>query len=91
MNFEFDPSKNEINKAKHGVSFEEARALWTVPGVEVELGLVRGEYRFARLATLRGAVHLAVFTFRAGPAIRLISVRAATPKEAKIYEQNRKH
>ena len=90
MNFEFDLAKNEINRAKHGISFEDARALWAVPGVEVDLGFVGGEYRFARLAPLRGVVHLAVFTFRAGPAIRLISARAATPKETEIYEQNRK-
>jgi hypothetical protein len=26
--FEYDPDKSLINKAKHGIDFEEARALW---------------------------------------------------------------
>ena len=45
MNFEFDPGKNEINRAKHGVSFEAAQQLWRVPAVEADLGVVQGEYR----------------------------------------------
>ena len=28
MNFEFDPEKSAGNKAKHGIDFEEAQALW---------------------------------------------------------------
>ena len=90
MKFEFDPGKNEINTAKHGVSFEEAQSLWNVVGVEIDLGVVNGEYRYARLATIGKVVHIAVFTFRAGPAIRLISARFATEKEAKYHEQNLK-
>ena len=26
--FEFDPAKSQVNKAKHGIDFEEAKALW---------------------------------------------------------------
>jgi len=28
MNFEYDPSKSVGNKDKHGIDFEEAKALW---------------------------------------------------------------
>jgi uncharacterized DUF497 family protein len=28
VNFEFDPQKSESNKAKHGIDFIEAQALW---------------------------------------------------------------
>ena len=28
MDFEFDPQKSETNKAKHGIDFVEAQALW---------------------------------------------------------------
>ena len=28
MDFEFDPQKSESNKAKHGIDFIEAQALW---------------------------------------------------------------
>ncbi len=90
MNFEFDAGKNEINKAKHGVSFEQAESLWNTVGVEIDLGVVNGEYRYPRLGIIGKAVHLAVFSFRAGPAVRLISARVATEKEAKYYEQNLK-
>ena len=90
MKFEFDRFKNEINKAKHGVSFEEAQSLWNVAGVEIDLGVSKGEYRYARLAMIGKVVHVAVFTFRAGPAIRLISARFATEKEAEYHEQNLK-
>ena len=90
MNFECDPGKNQGNLAKHGLSLEAAEALWTVPGVEADLGLVNGEFRYARLAPLGGSVHLAVFTFRSGPVIRLISARPATAKEIQFYESKRK-
>ena len=90
MKFEFDPGKNEINKAKHGVSFETAQHLWTVPAVEADLGMVHGEFRYARLAPLADEIYIAIFTFRSGPLIRLISVRKATLKETEFYEQNKK-
>lgn len=28
MSFEFDASKNQSNREKHGIDFEEAQALW---------------------------------------------------------------
>ena len=28
MKFEYDPEKSRLNKAKHGIDFEEAQALW---------------------------------------------------------------
>lgn len=90
MTFEFDPGKNELNRSKHDFSFEDAQRLWNVPGVEANLGIVHSEFRYLRLAELAGIVYLAVFTYRAGPAIRLISARKATAKEAQTYEQNRK-
>ena len=90
MNFECDPAKSQGNLAKHGLTLEAASALWTLPGVEADLGVVNGEVRYVRLAPLGGVIHLAVFTFRSGPAIRLISARQATAKEIAIYESNRK-
>ena len=90
MNFECDPVKSQGNLAKHGLTLEAACALWAVSGVEADLGVVNGEFRYVRLGPLGGVIHLAVFTFRAGPAIRLISARKATEKEIAIYESNRK-
>ena len=31
MRFEFDSAKSTANKAKHGIDFVEAQALWTDP------------------------------------------------------------
>ncbi len=28
MRFEYDPAKSAANRAKHGIDFEKARALW---------------------------------------------------------------
>ena len=90
MQFEFDPKKSAANLQKHGFSLEEAQQLWSIPAVEVDLGMVNNEYRYARLAHWRGEVHIAIFTFRTGPAIRLISARRASKNETFIYEQNQK-
>ncbi len=90
VNFEFDPAKSQTNIAKHGVSFEAAQRMWSVPAVEADLGIVNGEYRYARLAPLAGEIFIAIFTHRAGPAIRLISARKATPKEIEFHEQNKR-
>lgn len=90
MNFECDPGKGQGNRAKHGLSLEAAQALWKVRGVEADLGVVHGEYRYARLGPLGGRVHLAVFTFRAGPVIRLSRARPATAQEIQFYESKRR-
>lgn len=90
MNFEPNPGKSQLNLAKHGLTLEAAQALWAVAGVEADLGMTKGEYRYARLAPLAGVIHMAVFTFRAGPVIRLISARPATEKEIQYYESKRK-
>ncbi|MDY2947529.1 BrnT family toxin [Mannheimia varigena] len=28
--FEYDPNKSEINQAKHGIDFEQAKLLWSL-------------------------------------------------------------
>jgi uncharacterized DUF497 family protein len=90
VNFEFDPGKSEINKAKHGLTLEAAQALWSTPGVEADLGMVNGEYRYVRLGPIGTIIHIAIFTFRPRQTIRLISARTANSKEIQIYEQSRK-
>jgi len=83
--FEFDPAKSAANKAKHGIDFEEAQALWLderkVSG-RIEWP---GETRWTVVGRIHGKLWSAVVTFR-GEAIRIISVRRARPKEAAKYE-----
>ncbi len=90
MRFEFDQAKNEINKAKHGVSFEQIQALWTVYGIEYSLGMVNGEFRYMRIGKLRETYYSVVYSYRRGSDVRLISARQASPREISQYEQDRK-
>ncbi|MHB1542783.1 MAG: BrnT family toxin [Steroidobacteraceae bacterium] len=85
MDFEYDRQKSEANKAKHGIDFEEAQALWQdaalieVPARELD------EPRWLAIAKWAGQHGSAVFT-RRSERIRLISVRRARDEEVKIYE-----
>lgn len=83
--FEFDPAKSEANKAKHGVDFLEAQALWNddrrveVPAKTSE------EERWLVIGRLAGKVWSAVVT-RRGDRVRIIAVRRVRVEEVKIYE-----
>ena len=93
MRFEWDPNKNEKNKKKHGVSFEEARTvffdeyavLFDDPDHSDEeerfliLGLSQRENLCIVSHCYRGADEL----------IRIISARKATKSETAFYTSNR--
>ena len=84
--FEFDPAKSVANKAKHGIDFEQAQALWDdEERVEVDARSDR-ELRLLLIAVLDGRMWTAVFV-RRGAAVRIISVRRARAKEVSHYEQ----
>lgn len=85
MKFEFDPEKSEINKAKHGVDFEEAQLLWEDPDAIGFPAKSEDEERFALLAVVKGRIWIAFYTLR-DDRIRLISVRRARKGEKKLYE-----
>jgi uncharacterized protein len=85
--FEFDPSKSASNRAKHGIDFEEAQALWKDKGRK-EIPTRRGndDERWVVIGSIAGRLWTAVVTYRAD-AIRIISVRRARSSEASLYEQ----
>jgi uncharacterized DUF497 family protein len=85
VTFEFDPAKSAANKAKHGLAFEEARALWAGKTVSVKLAFPN-EPRCLVIGKISDKHWAAVVTTR-GSALRLISVRRARKKEEQIYEQ----
>jgi uncharacterized DUF497 family protein len=92
MEFEWDPAKAQHNQQKHGVSFEEAVAIWDGIHVNVQ-DIARsndGERRSATMGWIGNKVYMAIWTKRGGR-IRLISVRRARPHEEEIFEkiQNR--
>ncbi len=85
MDFEFDPQKSETNKAKHGVDFVEAQALWKSRHVLLRAkdALEKRHMVIGRI----GAEHWsAIITYR-GATIRIISVRKSTLLEIETYEK----
>lgn len=85
--FEFDPAKSAANKAKHGIDFVEAKALWADEGRIAQIAHSEIEERHLIVARLGDVLWCAVFTLR-DEAIRIISVRRARKEEVKAYERN---
>ena len=86
MKFEYDPIKSQHNKAKHGIDFEEAQALWD-DAESLMIAVDRpGEPRHVVIGFIMGTHWTAVIPFR-GKAIRLISCRRARKEEVRLYEQ----
>jgi uncharacterized DUF497 family protein len=86
MEFEWDNKKNRENRIKHGVSFEQAIAIWDSVHLEVE-EIARsedGESRSATIGWIGEMLYLAVWTARGGK-IRLISVRRARKDEERVF------
>lgn len=88
MRFIYDPRKSNLNLEKHGISFEEAKALWDDPNLIVAQSNKHGEQRWAAIARIEGSYWTAIYTKR-DFAIRIISVRRATRKERSCYDKVR--
>ena len=90
IRFEWDPNKNEINKKKHKISFEEAQTVFydTQALVIDDPDHSQEEERFIILGLSRKANLLVVcHCYReSDTVIRLISARKATATEAQYYE-----
>ncbi len=85
--FEYDPAKSVSNKGKHGIDFEDAKALWKDDRrIEIPLSYP-DEPRTMVVAFVDGKHYSAIVTLRR-EAIRIISVRRSRPEEVKVYEQN---
>lgn len=85
MEFEFDPQKSKLNKAKHGIAFEQAQGLWNDPNCIGFPAKSEDEDRFALLAMLEEKLWIAFYTHR-NEKIRIISTRRARINERKLYE-----
>ena len=85
MPFEFDPLKSAANKAKHGIDFIEAQALWSDPDRTELPARLTDEPRFLIVGQIGHAVWTATVTYRHEEAIRIISVRRARHDEKARY------
>jgi hypothetical protein len=88
MPFEFDPAKSAANKAKHGIDFVEAQALWSDPErVEVPARPM-DEPRHVVIGRIGETLWTATITYRHENTIRIISVRRARRDEAKKHQED---
>ena len=89
--FEWDTRKAAVNRAKHGVSFEEAGSVFGDPDAldGPDLSHSETEARFLRLGrAATGRVLMVAYTVRRrddGESIRIISARRASRKERAAY------
>jgi len=89
IDFEWDTVKAQANIQKHGVSFDEARTVFTDP---FELTISDpdhsvGEYRFLSIGrSERDRIIVVSYTEKDFNAIRIISARFASKREGQIYE-----
>src|SRR5437899_3148082 len=88
MGFEWDEDKNQLNIQKHGLDFADAWEVFTTPMlIALDDRQDYGEDRWVGMGTLRTHVVVVVYTERAKGVIRIISMRKATSRERKHYEQ----
>lgn len=87
MKFEYDKAKSKTNKGKHGIDFDEAKALWN-DDERIELpSKDTDECRVLVVALLDGKHWTAIITYRS-ETVRLISVRRSRKKEMELYEKD---
>ncbi|MFP3945044.1 MAG: BrnT family toxin [Alphaproteobacteria bacterium] len=87
MEFDWDPAKSAANREKHGIDFEEAKALWDDPRLLEAPANTEDEPRFLVIGKI-GAKHWAAVCTRRSETVRIISVRRARKQEIEAYESD---
>ena len=93
MRFVWDPGKDRTNRAKHGLSFEEATELFK-SGVEY-LEIYDEQHsdeedRFIAIGPIKRGLIVVVYAERDEDILRLLSARMATKKERRHFEARMK-
>lgn len=89
MEIEFDPSKDESNRAKHGLSLSFALLLdWDTAVTKPDPRHDYGEQRMIGYGVIERRLYCVVFVERGGK-IRVISLRKANKREFKRYAESR--
>jgi len=83
MAIEFDPAKDAINIAKHGMSLSRAAEMEILAYLRDDRNEY-GETRYRAWGLIDGEAHCLAFTYRNGR-VRAISLRRAGDKEMKRY------
>ncbi|MCL5043447.1 MAG: BrnT family toxin [Gammaproteobacteria bacterium] len=90
--FEWDVRKDAANQRKHGVSFDEAKSVFTDDYARLiaDPDHSGDEDRFILLGTsINARLLLVCHCIRDGESIRIISARRANRREAKVYQEYR--
>jgi uncharacterized DUF497 family protein len=88
MRFEFDATKSESNRIKHGIDFDAVQELWVDPDLLEIPARSTDEPRFLLVGRIKGRHWSAVVTYRNGKT-RIISVRRSRREEIEFYESER--
>jgi hypothetical protein len=81
VEIEFDPAKDQINLAKHGISLAAAAEIDLEQAMVIEdRRFDYGEARFIAYAPIGGRLHVLWFT-RRGRVVRVIGLRRANRRE----------
>ncbi|WP_158902099.1 BrnT family toxin [Burkholderia sp. L27(2015)] len=87
MDVTFDPEKDAVNLAKHGVSLTLAWEIdWSMVMAYVDIRKDYKEIREIGFCPISGRLYCVVFTQRGG-AMRVISLRKASNRETNNYER----
>lgn len=87
--FEWDAHKSAINRAKHGIDFEEAALIFDGPVfTRTDDRFDYGERRQISIGAISGLVVVAVVHTDRNGAIRIISARLANRRERKLYHEH---
>ena len=87
LRYEWDERKSRRNRAKHGLSFDDAEDVFGGPTLTFEDDRVDyGEQRFTTLGLLAGRVVVIAHAER-GAATRIISMRKANRREQETYQK----
>lgn len=91
MIYEWDDQKNEINQAKHGVSFEDVISIFSSDYlIKEDLRIDYKENRYIAYGkTINGRLIVITHTVRNGN-IRIISARKANYREQKMFIEKEK-
>jgi uncharacterized protein len=87
VRIEFDPAKDDINRAKHGVSLLAATSFdWDTALEREDDRFDYGEIRFVAIGQIDARLYVIVFTEGSDDdAVRIISVRPAEKHERSYY------
>jgi hypothetical protein len=89
MRFVWDPEKDRINRAKHGLSFEESTELFKsgVDYLEIyDEAHSEKEDRFIAVGPIKRGVIVVAYSERDDDVLRLLSARMASKHERRHFE-----